>query len=221
MHQLLNQNPLSWRKHFIKHFIALSTPWGGTVQEMLTFASGYSLGVPLVEPILVRGEQRSSESNLWLMPSPLVFDKKKRLVITPNTSYSAHEIEQFLVDIRFPQGIYPYTNRILPLVKDFLPPKVPMTCIIGVGVRTSETLFYEKGNFDEQPKVVYGDGDGTVNLVSLLAPQFLWKSEKNQSLKFIKLSEISHTSVLKSDIAINKIIQEIYDINSLVTRTVM
>jgi alpha-beta hydrolase superfamily lysophospholipase len=51
--QLLSRNPPSWRQKFIKHFVALSAPWGGTVQEMLTFASGYSLGVPLVEPLQV------------------------------------------------------------------------------------------------------------------------------------------------------------------------
>lgn len=212
--QLLNRNMPSWRRQFIKHLVALSAPWGGTVQEMLTFASGYSLGVPLVEPLLVRDEQRSSESNLWLMPSPKLFGREKPLVITPNASYSSHDIAQFLDDIGFSQGVRPYKTRILPLVERLNAPEVPITCVIGSGVKTVETLFYGTNDFDEQPEVVYGDGDGTVNLVSLLALESLWENEKNQSLKVIRIDGVSHSSILKDDVAVNRIAGEISSINS-------
>ncbi|XP_062164162.1 lecithin-cholesterol acyltransferase-like 1 [Alnus glutinosa] len=212
--QLLSRNPPSWRQKFIKHFVALSAPWGGTVQEMLTFASGYSLGVPLVEPLQVREEQRSSESNLWLMPNPKLFGRQKPLVITPNTTYSAHDIAQFLNDMGFPQGVYPYKSRILPLIDKYAAPGVPITCIIGSGVRTPETLFYGKSGFDEQPEVVYGDGDGTVNMASLLALESLWSNKKNQPVKVIKIRGVSHTSVLSNDLALDEIIEEISGVNS-------
>ncbi|KAK9270273.1 hypothetical protein L1049_025850 [Liquidambar formosana] len=212
--QLLNRNSPSWRKKFIKHFIALSSPWGGTVQEMLTFASGNSLGVPLVDPLLVREEQRSSESNLWLMPSPKLFDKKNPLLITPNATYSSYDIAQFLIDIGFPQGVHRYESRILPLIDGVNAPEVPVTCIIGSGIRTSETLFYGTGGFDEQPEVVYGDGDGTVNMVSLLALESLWAGVKNQTLKVIRIEGVSHTSILEEDVALGEIIGEISGINA-------
>ncbi|KAJ6321035.1 hypothetical protein OIU78_016267 [Salix suchowensis] len=157
--QLLNKNPLSWRRKYIKHFVAISAPWGGTVEEMTTFASGYTLGVPFVDPLLVREEQRTSESNSWLLPTAKVFGERK-LVITPNATYSAHEITQFLNDIGFSRGVYPYTTRILPLTEQLIAPEVPITCMVGSGVRTPETLFYGENGFDEQPDVVYGDGDG-------------------------------------------------------------
>ncbi|KAG0454473.1 hypothetical protein HPP92_023765 [Vanilla planifolia] len=66
---LLDRSSHSWRQQFVKHLVSLSTPWAGTVQEMLCFASGYSLGIPIVDPLIVREEQRSSESNLWLLPA--------------------------------------------------------------------------------------------------------------------------------------------------------
>lgn len=220
--QLLNRNSPSWRRKFIKHFIALSSPWGGTVQEMITFASGYSLGVPLVDPLLVRAEQRSSESNLWLMPSPKLFATKKPLVITPNANYSSHDIANFLNDIGFPQGVYPYNSRILPLVNEgLIAPELPVTCIIGSGVETAETLFYGTNGFDEQPEVVYGDGDGTVNMVSLLGLESLWADEKNQTLKVIRVDGVSHTSILADDAALDVIIREISGINSLALRSVV
>ncbi|KAJ1430378.1 Lecithin:cholesterol/phospholipid:diacylglycerol acyltransferase [Sesbania bispinosa] len=204
--QLLNRNPSSWRKKFIKHFIALSAPWGGAVDEMFTFASGNALGVPLVDPLLVRDEQRSSESNLWLLPNPNVFDPKNPLVITPNRSYSAHDMVDFLKDIGFPEGVYPYETRILPLIEKIEAPEVPVTCIIGTGVRTMENLFYRDGDFDQRPEINYGDGDGTVNLVSLLALQSQWKDEKNQYLKVVKIDGVSHTSILKDEVALDEII---------------
>lgn len=212
--QLLSRNPSSWYKKYIKHFVAISAPWGGTVDEMLTFASGNTLGVPLVDPLLVRDEQRSSESNLWLLPNPKIFDPQMSLVITSNRSYSAHDMTDFLKDIGFPEVVYPYQTRILPLIENVEAPEVPVTCVIGTGMRTAESLFYRDGNFDEQPEISYGDGDGTVNMVSLLALQSLWKDEKNLDLKVIKIGGVSHTSILKDAGALDEIMGEICGINA-------
>lgn len=214
---LLNRTEPSWRNKFIKHFVALSAPWGGTVQEMLTFASGYTLGVPLVDPLLVRGEQRSSESNQWLLPSPELFGRKP-LVIVQNRTYSAFDMPEFLEDIGFQEGVYPYRARILPLIERLITPEVPVTCIIGSGIKTPETLFYGRGGFDKQPEVVYGDGDGTVNMVSLLALESLWSNVTRQPLKVIKIPHVSHASILKDDVALREIIREITEVNSRVLR---
>ncbi|PRQ27866.1 putative phosphatidylcholine--sterol O-acyltransferase [Rosa chinensis] len=212
--QLLNRNKPSWRQKFIKHVVALSAPWGGTVDEMLTFASGNTLGVPLVNPLLVREEQRSSESNLWLMPNPRLFRRKKPIVITPDATYSAHNIPQFLNDIGFPEGIHPFKTRILVLMDQLEAPGVPLTCVIGTGVRTAETLFYDKRGFDEQPEIVYGDGDGTVNMLSLLGHESLWSNAENQTLKTIRVPGVTHTEILKDDGALGEVVREISGINS-------
>lgn len=217
---LLNRTTTSWRNKFIKHFIALSAPWGGTVQEMLTFASGYTLGVPLVEPLLVRGEQRSSESNLWLLPSPKLFGRKP-LVIAQNRSYSAFDMPEFLEDIGFKEGVYPYKARILPLLERLITPEVPVTCIIGSGIKTPETLFYGREGFDKQPDIIYGDGDGTVNMASLLALESLWSNVTRQPFKVTKIPQVSHTSVLNDDVALREIVREITDINSRVLRSIV
>ncbi|CAO2833915.1 unnamed protein product [Amaranthus hypochondriacus] len=213
-HQLLVRNAKSWREKFIKHFIALSTPWAGTVQEMLTFASGYTLGVPLVKPLLVREEQRSSESNLWLMPCPRIFGNVTPLVITPYTNYTSHDIPKFLKDIGFPRGVHPYKTRVLPLVEKLRAPEVPITCIIGSGIDTPETLFYDYKGFDKQPSIKWGDGDGTVNLLSLLAIQSEWMNEKNQSLEMINIKGVSHTDVLSHKKVLDQILRVISDIHS-------
>lgn len=211
VHQLLLRTTTSWRMKFIKHFIALSTPWGGTVQEMLTFASGYTLGVPLVKPLLVREEQRSSESNLWLMPSPTLFGHVKPLVITPNANYTAKDIPRFLTDIGFSEGVHPYKTRVLPMVEKLTAPEVPVTCIIGSGIHTPETLFYDAKGFDKQPSIIWGDGDGTVNLLSLLAVQSQWI---NQPLRIINVKGLSHTSVLSDQRSLYQVLKLVSDINT-------
>ncbi|XP_055810894.1 lecithin-cholesterol acyltransferase-like 1 isoform X2 [Solanum dulcamara] len=218
VHQLLVRNLKSWSQKYIKHFIALSTPWGGTVVQMLTFASGYTLGLPLVNPLLVREEQRSSESNMWLLPSPKVFTSKTPLVVTPNVGYSAHDIPKFLKDIGFSQGVMPYTSRILPLVDNFSSStfpddQVPITCIIGCGIKTPETLLYgSDGDFDKRPEIVYGDGDGTVNMVSLLSLES--NKSTHQHLEVLKLQGVSHTGTLTDEVALEKIVEKISCINS-------
>jgi lysophospholipase-3 len=120
----------------------------------------------------------------------------------------------FLKDIDFPEGVYPYETHILPLMAKIEAPEVNMTCIVGKDVKTPEELFYRNGDFDEPPEFSYGDGDGTVNMVSLLALEKLWKDEKNQYLKVIKIGGVSHTSILKDKVALDEIIGEISRINS-------
>ncbi|XP_057727972.1 lecithin-cholesterol acyltransferase-like 1 [Arachis stenosperma] len=214
--ELLNRNDPSWSRKFIKHLVALSAPWGGAMDEMLTFASGNTLGVPLVDPLIVRPQQRSSESNLWLLPNPKVYGHHQKLLITQNRSYSAHDMPDFLRDIGFLEGVYPYKTRILPLIENLkAPEQVPITCVIGSGVSTPEILFYRNGDFDEGPEILYGDGDGTVNMVSLLAVQSLvGEDNKNQSIKVIKIDGVSHVSILKDEVALEQIIAEISRINS-------
>ena len=216
---LLIRNAPAWRQKFVRHFVALSAPWGGTVEEMLTFASGTTLGVPIVDPLLVRAEQRSSESNLWLMPNPNFFGPDQPLVVTPNASYSAHDTPEFLADIGFPQGVRPYETRVLPMMeaRRLAAPGVPVTCVVGSGVETPERLVYGEGGFDERPEIVYGDGDGTVNMASLLGVEALWSDDvksKKQALRVIRVRGVSHTAVLKDDVALREILGVISGINS-------
>lgn len=216
--QFLNRNTPSWRRHFIKHLVTLSTPWGGSVEGMRTFASGNTLGVPLVDPLRVRTEQRSSESNLWLLPNPTIYKHNKPIVMTQYYNYTVEEIPRFLKDIGFEEGVYPYESRILPLIEHFEAPGVDLTCVIGGGVKTPETLLYGEKGFDEQPEMGYGDGDGTVNMVSLRALEKLWAEEKNQTLETIELPGVSHKSILDNRDALDVIIREISRINSMASR---
>ncbi|CAA6667465.1 unnamed protein product [Spirodela intermedia] len=187
---------------------------GGAVVQMLTFASGSTLGIPIVDPLLVRAEQRTSESNMWLLPAPRVF-KNQPLVVDPREELLRHGHG----------GVPPghWLRRRRPPLPDPDPAaggelpamEVPVTCVLGTGVKTPETLVYGEGGFDAQPEVVYGDGDGTVNLASLVALEAEWSGKTSQPVKLLTVPGASHSDVLKDRAAVGEIIREIAAINSL------
>lgn len=213
--QLLARAPPPWRAAHVARLLTLSAPWGGSVQEMLTFASGNTLGVPLVDASLVRDEQRSAESNLWLLPAPRVFGNTTLVASRGhNRTYSAKNMTQFLRDIGFPQGVEPYRARIRPLVETLPEPGVPVTCLVGTGVDTVESLVYGEGGFDEEPEeVVYGDGDGTVNLASLVGPIKAWSDSPAQVVEVVELPGVSHSGILNDKSALDQIIRVLDSIN--------
>ncbi|KAM0949950.1 putative phosphatidylcholine--sterol O-acyltransferase [Dioscorea sansibarensis] len=219
--QLLHRNTPSWSRTFIKHFIALSAPWGGTVLEMLIFASGDSMGNSNINPLILRKEIWSLETNLWLLPNPRTF-KDKPIVVSKSyaKNFSAAEMSEFLSCLGCSHCVHPYESRIMPMIERLEPPAgVPMTVMTGYGIETAETLIYGDGGFDLQPEIVYGDGDGLVNLVSLLAPENEWNGlQELELLKVIKLPNVSHEGILKDDEALTEVLREIHQVNSFVVR---
>uniref|UniRef100_A0A0E0GTA8 Lecithin-cholesterol acyltransferase-like 1 n=1 Tax=Oryza nivara TaxID=4536 RepID=A0A0E0GTA8_ORYNI len=213
--QMVARSPPAWRAANVKRLVTLSAPWGGSVQEMLTFASGNTLGVPFVDASLIRDEQRTAESNLWLLPAPRVFGNTTLVVSRHhNRSYSAKNMTQFLRDIGFAEGVEPYRERIRPLVEVLPEPGVPVTCLVGTGVDTVESLVYGEGGFEAGPeKVVYGDGDGTVNLDSLVGPIKAWSDSPEQVVEVVELPEVSHSGILKDKSALDQILRIIDAIN--------
>ncbi|CAN6315398.1 unnamed protein product [Urochloa humidicola] len=213
--QLLARSPLPWRVAHVARLVTLSAPWGGSVQEMLTFASGNTLGVPFVDASLIRDEQRTSESNLWLLPAPRVFGNTTLVVSRGhNRSYSAKNMTQFLRDIGFEEGVEPYRTRIRPLVEALPEPGVPVTCLVGTGADTVESLVYGEAGFEEPPEeVVYGDGDGTVNLASLVGPIKAWSDSPAQVVEVVELPGVSHSGILNDKSALEQIIRVVDSIN--------
>ncbi|CAL4944175.1 unnamed protein product [Urochloa decumbens] len=213
--QFLARSPLPWRSAHVARLVTLSAPWGGSLQEMLTFASGNTLGVPFVDASLIRNEQRTAESNLWLLPAPRVFGNTTLVVSRgQNRTYSAKNVTQFLRDIGFEEGVEPYRARIRSLVEALPEPGVPVTCLVGTGVDTVESLVYGEGGFEEPPEeVVYGDGDGTVNLASLVGPIKAWSDSPAQVVEVVELPGVSHSGILNDRSALQQIIRVVDSIN--------
>jgi lysophospholipase-3 len=208
-HQFLLRRSLAWRRRFVRRFVPVAAPWAGVVLGMLTLVAGNSLGLPFVDPLALRGEYRSLQSSLWPLPSPGVFGAARPLVTTRSRAYTAHDMAAFLGDIGMGAAVGPYEFRVLPLFRELPPPpRVPVACVVGVGVDTPELLAYPGDGFAGSPRMVMGDGDGLVNLASLVAVDPAWRRPAAQ-FSMVKVRNVSHTGLLVDDRALAVIIRAI------------
>ena len=129
--------------------------------------AGDNLGLFVVNPLTARTEQRSMPSSAWLLPN-LDFWNDEVIVTGPKGNYTARDYKRFFDDIEFPDG-YMMRQDTEKLTYALKPPGVEVHCLHGKGVDTPGTLHYSvKQWYDNQPDVVFDDGDGTVNMRSLL-----------------------------------------------------
>ena len=157
--------------------------------------SGDNEGIPLVTGLTVREEQRSYESNYWLLPNPELWGKDEVLFTTTSGSYTAHDIPQFFSDISYDEGFNIWEN--MKEIFSLSDPNVKVRVKYGtVKDKTATRYNYNTANVDDTSKLetVYGEGDGTVNLRSLRAAEKMkWKDVTHD-----EYDGEDHTTVLKN-----------------------
>ena len=117
----------------------------------------------------VRGEQRSMPSTAWMLPyeAPPFWSKDEVLVYSPGYNYTVRDYERYLNDVDFPDG-WMMREDTVGLLKGWTHPGVDVHCLHGKGVDTPAGFIYDESDwYDQQPAVINGDGDGTVNMRSL------------------------------------------------------
>lgn len=196
----LQQKPQEWKDLFIHAFVPISAPWRGTVSQLRLFASGYADLIPggIVKPLTVRAEQRSWESNIYLLPiagedtDNHTWTKDEELVSTEKSNYSAHDMQQFFVDMGYPIGYEMYQAG-GPSRPKMEYPGVTTHCLYGVNLPTEIGYRYLPGDFpDVEPNKRMGLGDGTVNDRSLTACQD-WATTTDS------FEKIGHTEMLSDE----------------------
>ncbi|KAK1651681.1 hypothetical protein QYE76_069486 [Lolium multiflorum] len=215
--EFVNSTTQEWRNKFIKHMVLIApTPPTGLTEVVTNLASGPTVIIlPKVTAIALRPMWRTFASSILSMPSPWVFGDKP-LIITKHRNYTAYDYSDFLTALGFSNGLMPFMKRVLPKMKRIDAPMVPTTYLSGIGVQTPEQEVYMDGNFDVAPEHVYGDGDGSINLVSMLAfanelhRQHL---ESNIYFNFIKIEHATHSGIIVSDDSLKIVIAEIVRAN--------
>ncbi|CAM0872442.1 unnamed protein product [Alopecurus aequalis] len=209
----LRRSPLPWRKRFIKHFIMASTGAGGFVLSMQCFASSissssssYSSPSP-ADVLSLPSESRTFAATFIALPSPIAFGDDTPLVVTGNKSYAASDMLAFLAAAGLPPyAVRLYETRALPVALNLGAPVFPATCVNGVGVPTPEMLVYRNGR-GGAPEVVYGDGDGVVNLASILAlDEVIGGDPRQEFYKSVRIANMSHLGVVSDGIALQRLI---------------
>ena len=169
---------------------------------MSLFTSGDTLGIPdyIVNPLTVRGEQRTYLSNAYLLPSRELWSADEVLAKTPERTYTVDNYDEFFKDIGFPVGTTlrkMVENVTYPLTEHS--PNVTVHCLHGADVETPANFVFGEGEFpDSQPHVEYGDGDGTVNIRSLEACS-KWKQRQLYNVTLKQYPSVNHNGILSDE----------------------
>lgn len=203
----LNSQTQAWKDQFVEKWVPLAGPFAGSAVEMKLHASGNNMGLP-VDPLIIREEQRSYETNFWLAPVPRWFGGRV-LVSTPSRNYTAGDYDAFFDDVGFPAG-KKLMRRVAGLTSEVAAPGVDVVCMYGLGVDTPDHFVYGPGGFDKQPQVVNGDGDGTVNDHSLrLCERWAEPGAQSRSARVVKFSKVSHSDMLTDDAVLQALLSEL------------
>ncbi|VDM30985.1 unnamed protein product [Hydatigera taeniaeformis] len=195
---LKNQSDI-WKRQYIKAFVAVSAPFGGSIKALKIEASGDNFGIYFGNPLWYREVQRSMPSLAFLLPDPRLWPKDEVVIYTAAKNYTVHDYKEFFSDIGFPEGFQMYEDTKLT-VDGLIPPTgvEKVYCIYSSAVRTPGTLIYPSAFPDAQPNVVYeADGDGTVNMRSLSVCQS-WAngSEGVDQVETLVIPGVNHLSIV-------------------------
>ncbi|XP_075737502.1 lysosomal phospholipase A and acyltransferase-like [Rhipicephalus microplus] len=199
-----SRQPQPWKDKYVRAMVTLGGAGGGAVKALKAYASGENLGVVAINPLSVRPEQRSTPSLAYMMPNHLYWNESEVLVKTLNRSYGLADYEAFFKDIGFTDGYEMYKDT-RSFMLDTTAPGVEIHCLHGRNVSTIERIEYHKPGFpDIQPEVVFGDGDGTVNIRSLRGC-LRFQSGQRQAVYEKTLDNVEHMSILYDKIVIDYI----------------
>ncbi|KAA0191360.1 Phosphatidylcholine-sterol acyltransferase (Lecithin-cholesterol acyltransferase)/ Phospholipase A [Fasciolopsis buskii] len=170
----MEKQSLEWKKQYVKSFVSLAGPYGGAAKVLRVVASGENFHVFFRSPLVFRDLQRTFASFYFMVPDPRLWSANEILVETPKRNYTSRDYKQFFEDIGFPIG----QNLMEKSVKgvDFFngPTGVDeVYCLYGTSLPTDHKMVYSPPSIlrrpfpNQVPTVMYGNGDGTVNIRSL------------------------------------------------------
>lgn len=192
----LNTMPQKWKDTYIRSFISLAGPYGGATKALDASLSGETEGLPDSRKFL-RNIEKNISGNILSMNYPKIWGNTIIAEIG-GQKYTANDIATILKKA----GEYPtanaWTNRALEMYEKIVTePGVQVHLLHGNNIPTVHKLVYDDhfSNLREETS----EGDGTVSLLSLLAPVKMgWK---NMIVK--SLYGVEHSQILRDPLLIN------------------
>lgn len=164
-------------------------------------ATGYNWEIDAFDRLVVRDQQRSIESSIFLLPTRTngVWSSSNVLLTTPLRNYSVNDYRQLFYAIGYPEG--QFKMEAMQAAEYHLLGRdlgVPIYCFYSAGIPTPERLIYDTiAAFpDSKPRLEMGEGDGTVNLRSLEACQLWKKVELQHPLNVKYYPDVEHKELL-------------------------
>eukprot|EP00111_Clytia_hemisphaerica_P007230 TCONS_00021000-protein len=198
----LNKVSKSWKKKFIKQWIALAAPFGGSILETLVYASGFvdKKLERVIEPLDVRAGQRSFTSNLVLLPSRFAWSDDYVFAQISNKTFTISNISGFLDQVGFHEGTLMMEQIVNNTELMKMSPGVPISCFYGNKLNsTVNRLIFDKSGFPDHPiGFEYGHGDGSVNLESLVLCEMFADLQK-ENVTIHELPDVGHLDILENE----------------------
>lgn len=190
---------------YIRAYVSLSPPWGGSTKPFRIMASGDNINVPVSRPLSIRPYQRSAMSTAWLMPSDSFWGSDEVIISQPNQNYTVKDYQKFFEDLNYTIG-YQMLLDTQNLTHNLVAPEVEYHALYGTGLKTAEGYIYTESEWpDSSPSLVYGDGDGTVNLRSFKG-YTRWYGKQKESIFYKELPGVDHSGILKNKQTIDYIL---------------
>lgn len=167
---------------------------------LLTFALdiciiGDNNRIPVISSLRIRDQQRSAVSTSWLLPYRNTWSPDKVFVRTQVANYTLLDYQKFYNDIGYPEG-WVMRRETEGIISSLTPPGVPVHCLYGTEVDTPDSFQYDTFP-DKDPNVIYGPGDGTVNIESALQCR-KWVGKQKQSVSLVELPGNEHIAMLSN-----------------------
>ena len=209
-----------WVEKNIASFIPLSAPWIGGASMAKTECRGDNLGEPIPHDYLMP-VQREAESGVFIMPAGSEGWTSDPMVMTPSKNYTVDDLPAMFQDLNLTQTFQLY-NRLKDaklLASQLNPPSCPTHVMYSTGVKTGRVFVYDKDfsakNNDLKVKTtINGDGDGTVNIESLVWAEKAW-TEKSD-VTFFHVENVEHIGTVSNPEILGKIIEIVSDDNQFV-----
>lgn len=204
----------AWKDTYLKAYVTISGVWRGAVNAVKAFVSGQNEDIVIDLPIWGRAAQRTYPSTAFLMPTPSdTWTKENVLIITPKRNYTAWDYQALFNDINYPRG-YDMFLEVENLTSHLIPPNVTTYCFYGHQFPTPKQYVYTKGEFpDTEPIQIIGDGDGTVNLNSLVLCK-QWRGQMPYNLTILGFSDVEHVDAIKNSAIIKQVDEVVCDLKN-------
>ncbi|XP_077275869.1 lysosomal phospholipase A and acyltransferase isoform X1 [Temnothorax americanus] len=194
---MLQRQSQKWKDKYINSLITLSAVWAGSVKAIKVFAIGDDLGAYFLRESVLRDEQITSPSLGWLLPSKLFWKDTEILIQSDQKNYTLNNLQEYFIDIDV-SNAWEFRKDNEKYQLDFTAPGVEVHCLYGSKVNTVEKLYYKPGtSVNGYPELIFGDGDGTVNIRSLEACT-RWQKSQKQKIYNQGFPGVDHTEILRN-----------------------
>lgn len=150
----LNTKTQEWKDRYLAGLITANTPWAGTILATRMYTAGYNFEIDAIDRVVIRGQQRSYETSVFLMPRSPAWSDDEVLVSTPQKNFTVNEYEEFFSSLNSSNG-WNVLQRVRNPDYDLRHPGIPLFCFYSLGIPTSESLMYESEvNYPEDRKSV-------------------------------------------------------------------